>query len=187
MPFFLTAPPGDARIVPGQTLNRVGMQADIAPTLLDLLGLWNPQAMLPSRLQETNPSEEDEARSGDSFSQPQGLRGHNEVSNRKRGGGSTPDASPRGEREREFSAVGSGLIGDSLLGPEFRRCAVSSTHFGKKALAVVAGDWKGLFAYDLKKRDNQTHVEVRVAGRGFSVPSLTRMALRGFCQRPQLT
>ncbi|CAM9746443.1 unnamed protein product [Ectocarpus sp. 6 AP-2014] len=160
VPFFLTAPPGDAKIIPGQTLHRVGMQADIAPTLLDLLGLWNPQAMLPSRLQEANPSEEDEARSGDSSSHPQGLRGHTEVSNRKRGGGSTPDARPGGEREREFSAVGSGLIGDSLLGPEFRRCAVSSTHFGKKALAVVAGDWKGLFAYDLKKRDNQTHVEV---------------------------
>lgn len=185
MPFFLTAPPGDARIVPGQTLDRVGMQADIAPTLLDLLDLWDPQAMLPSRHQETKPSEHDEDGSGDSSAQPQGLRGHNGVSDRERGGGSTPERGPGGERKRRFSAVGSGLIGDSLLGPDYRRCAVSSTHFGKKALSVVAGDWKGLFAYDLKKRDQQTHVEVRVASRGFTAPSVTRIAARGCCQRPQ--
>ncbi|CAN0376710.1 unnamed protein product, partial [Scytosiphon promiscuus] len=39
VPFFLTGPLSDHRIVPGKTLDRVGMHADIAPTVLDLLGL----------------------------------------------------------------------------------------------------------------------------------------------------
>lgn len=165
MPFSLTGPPGDPRITPGKTLNRVGMHADIVPTLLDLLGLWKVENVTHPRPQEQgaealldelqHKQEQEQERKnvlqeggGDSPARGQ----------RVRGGG---DASREGAATTLSPGPGSGLIGDSLLGPDYRGCAVSATHYGAKTLAVMAGDWKGLFLYRWKKQGDFTHAEVR--------------------------
>lgn len=167
MPLSLTGPPGDRRISPGKTLDRVGMHADITPTVLDLLGLWKPEKIAPSRPQERSAEDLlDELRQkqerksalqagggGDDSPPPSGQR--------VRGGGDD-DASREGAAKRASPPPpGSGLVGDSLLGPDYRGCAISATHYGAKTLAVVAGDWKGLFLYRWEKRGDVTHAEVR--------------------------
>lgn len=172
MPFFLTGPSSDPRIVPGKTLDRIGMHADIAPTILDLLGLWEPQTAVSSFAQEqpegtlSNDVENNQDLpqsegngDGQSSSPPKSLR----RSKSKHAPGDL-EVSRVGQIEkiRKFPAVGSGLVGESLLGMDYRSCAVSSTHYGGKTLAVVAGDWKGLFMYRWEKRGGRAHAEVCV-------------------------
>lgn len=135
------------------------MHADITPTLLDLLGLWKPEKERPSRPQERS----DEALLTEL--QQKQKQEQEQKDALQDGGGDSPsrgnNESPGSVATRSISAPGSGLIGDSLLGHDYRGCAVSATHYGGKTLAVVAGDWKGLFLYRWEKQGDVTHAEVR--------------------------
>eukprot|EP00752_Nemacystus_decipiens_P018448 g16538.t2 len=173
VPFSLTGPPDDARILHGAAMERVGMHADIAPTILDLLGLWNNPKAPPARpagrsrqdlldglkLKQQHLIENIRlVREGSATMPPRGVRGggHSGAS----GGG---DPGGGGHEGAPLGGAGSGLLGDSLLGPDYRGCAVGATHYGGKTLAVVAGDWKGLFMYRWEKRGDRTHAEVEEA------------------------
>ncbi|CAM9705603.1 unnamed protein product [Scytosiphon promiscuus] len=170
VPFFLTGPLSDHRIVPGKTLDRVGMHADIAPTVLDLLGLWEPQTGITPSSRERPQVELVNRRQEDQDSPRGNANGINQswsqTNNLRRPKSKPPPGElelPRTakiEKDGAYPAVGSGLVGDSLLGTDYRSCAISSTHYGGKTLAVVAGDWKGLFMYRWKKRGGRTHAEV---------------------------
>eukprot|EP00903_Cladosiphon_okamuranus_P013725 g12778.t1 len=172
VPFSLTGPSDDPRIAPGASLDRAGMHADIAPTILDLLGLWKEPAAPPGRPPHRSPEEllarlERKqqrlsenirlAREGSPTLPPRGgVRGTSDASK-------DPDRS-KGRRGRPpLGGAGSGLVGDSLIGPDFRSCAVAATHYGGKTLAVVAGEWKGLFMYRWEKLGERTHAEVEEA------------------------
>lgn len=114
------------------------MHADIAPTVLDLLGLWTS---VSSGLQDAA------ATTGEGFrrslDQPQMLRGQNVVKQ-----------APRITIEHRGVRSGSGLLGESLLGPDERGCAVAGVHYGSKTLAVVVGHWKGVFSYRWEREGN---------------------------------
>ena len=146
------------------------------PTLLDLLGLWKHPGGLPGRREarrstdaligELKLRQEEWLR----WHGEAALRGNGDVSSERLRGSSESRARVDGGRrapERPIPVVGSGLVGDSLFGPDYRGCAVGATHYGAKTLAVVAGDWKGLFVYTWKKEGDYTHAEVRS---GFSPP-----------------
>lgn len=159
MPFFLTAPSDSAQISPGTKLDRVGMHADIAPTLLDLLGLWkaesernhggsSPGARLPKE--------------GLSHGGGRVLVGSPGPSLRGLGGQDAAAKAASGISIGASVRAGSGLIGDSLLGPDQRHCAVGATHYGGKTIAVMAGNWKGVFLYRWAKHGYDARAEVRM-------------------------
>lgn len=173
VPFSLTGPSDDPRIPHGAALDRVGMHADIAPTILDLLGLWNHPADPPARpprrsvedllnglkRKQQHLSENIRlAREGSPTLPPRGVRGGGR---RNDNGQASEDSGGTGHRPPPLGGAGSGLVGDSLLGPDYRSCAVGATHYGAKTLAVVAGDWKALFLYRWEKRGERTYAEVR--------------------------
>lgn len=182
VPFFLTGPPGDPRITAGATFDRAGMHADIMPTLLDLLGLWKhptvppPPAAQPEGQESADALFEELRLKQEQQRKQQRLREAalppgvgSEVSSAllrgAGGGGDGGDGGSGGGRpnpKRSIPEVGSGLVGDSLFGPDYRGCAVGATHYGAKTLAVAAGDWKGLFMYSWKKEGEYTHAEVGV-------------------------
>lgn len=181
VPFSLTGPPGDPRITAGATLDRVGMHADIMPTLLDLLGLWKypkvppPPAARPDG-QKSADALFEELKLKQEQRRQQRVReaalpgvGLDVSAARLRGGRGGVDGGEDGggggggpNPGRSIPVVGSGLVGDSLFGPDYRGCAVGATHYGAKTLAVAAGDWKGLFMYNWKKEGEYTHAEVGV-------------------------
>ena len=146
VPFFVTGPEW-SRIPRGGTSDRVGMLADIAPTVHDLLGLWRP-------VHRVGEGDAASAALGPNDRTDQSLPGKAPLNPAKghmlRGmvqrflpfiGGKHRTAVAEGSRP------GAGLLGDSLLGPDERGCAVAGVHYGDKTLAVVAGRWKGMFSY----------------------------------------
>lgn len=173
VPFSLTGPSGDPRITGGTVLDRVGMHADISPTILDLLGLWKkppaPPALPPPRSPEDLVAglkrKQKELSESVRLAREEGgsaLRASGAGGPAGGGGGSGGDSGNGGRARRPPGrGPGSGLVGDSLLGPDYRSCALSATHYGGKTLAVVAGDWKGLFMYRWEKRGDRTYAEVR--------------------------
>lgn len=179
VPFFLTGPSGESRIQPGKNLDRVGMHADIAPTVLDLLGLWKPdtdrgqeedgpQNALPAAhepLTSQNLLDESDTEgrrnNGVPESERQRLRGVDSAQGTDRKASLTR-AVAVGSTATAATTIppGSGLIGDSLLGPDERGCALGATHYGGKTLAVMAGDWKAVFLYRWDRIAYQTRAVV---------------------------
>lgn len=168
VPFFLTPPSTGSTIAPGKVLDRHGMHADIAPTVLDLLGLWKPRPRVrgalpgaPSPSTSTaSPNEEDfhVRRPGQPAAnaprQEKNLRGEQQPAQKK-------DSIRRPVDDGAAFPPGSGLIGDSLIGPDERGCALGAVHYGGKTLAVVAGNWKGLFLFRWERHGDKTRAMVR--------------------------
>lgn len=148
----MTGPEG-SRIARGDISDRVGMHADIAPTVLDLLGLWKP---VSSGLQDAAAAA---AATSEGFrgglDQPQMLRGRNVGQQAPR-----ITVEHRGAVVAEGARSGSGLLGESLLGPDERGCAVAGVHYGSKTLAVVVGHWKGVFSYRWEREGNDKRATV---------------------------
>eukprot|EP00904_Undaria_pinnatifida_P000586 jgi/Undpi1/10528/HiC_scaffold_29.g12978.m1 len=167
VPFSLTGPSRSSRIAPGTRLDRVGMHADIAPTLLDLLGLWKQQHPHIDSLEAGEEEEGEEEEEGGSTAYEGGFLSKQDAS--KEDDDETLQQDKDGGRGKGGEPLvgagvalhpGSGLVGDSLLGPDYRGCALGANHYGGKTIAVMAGEWKGLFLYRWERRGVESHAEV---------------------------